>query len=92
MVMKGFLVFELINGGELFDFIVEQHTLSEKVASSFIQQILGVLDYCHKRGRVHFYSLATTTSIHNIFVHCICWPRTAKRLELGLKSKCLWIA
>ena len=61
--MKGFLVFELINGGELFDFIVEQHTLSEKVASSFIQQILGVLDYCHKRGRVHFYSLSTTTYI-----------------------------
>merc|ERR1719300_672133 len=40
---KGFLVLELITGGELFDFIVEQHTLSEKVASSFIQQILGVL-------------------------------------------------
>ena len=58
MAIKGFLVLELITGGELFDFIVEQHTLSEKVASSFIQQILGVLDYCHKRGRVHFYSLA----------------------------------
>ena len=37
-------------------------------------------------------ALYCTTSIHNIFVHCICWPRTAKRLELGLKSKCLWIA
>ena len=59
MAIKGFLVLELITGGELFDFIVEQHTLSEKVASSFIQQILGVLNYCHKRGRLHFYSLST---------------------------------
>ena len=63
--MKGFLVLELITGGELFDFIVEQHTLSEKVASSFIQQILGVLDYCHKRGRVHFYSYSITIDLSN---------------------------
>lgn len=42
-----------INGGELFDRIVEKGSYTEKDAADLIQQILEAVDYMHSQGVVH---------------------------------------
>ncbi len=42
-----------VNGGELFDKIVERGAYSEKDASKLIREILDALAYLHKNGVVH---------------------------------------
>ncbi|XP_063173053.1 death-associated protein kinase 2-like isoform X2 [Candoia aspera] len=48
------LILELIQGGELFDFIAEKEVLSEDEAIEFLQQILLGLAYMHSRHVAHF--------------------------------------
>ncbi|KAM6434456.1 death-associated protein kinase 2-like isoform 3-T3 [Liasis olivaceus] len=48
------LILELIQGGELFDFIAEKELLSEDEAIEFLQQILHGLAYMHSRRIAHF--------------------------------------
>eukprot|EP01104_Vermistella_antarctica_P005896 TRINITY_DN16642_c0_g2_i1.p1 TRINITY_DN16642_c0_g2~~TRINITY_DN16642_c0_g2_i1.p1 ORF type:complete len:800 (+),score=282.95 TRINITY_DN16642_c0_g2_i1:290-2401(+) len=48
-----FLVMELIEGGELFDRIVDQGTFSEKLAAQITAQILQGVKYLHAEGVVH---------------------------------------
>ena len=47
------LVMELMQGGELFDRIVEKESYSEKMASDTIQPIVDAIRYCHELGIVH---------------------------------------
>eukprot|EP01135_Chromosphaera_perkinsii_P006969 Nk52_evm7s639 gene=Nk52_evmTU7s639 len=47
------LVMELLPGGELFDYIVARHHLSEKEARKFMRQIISALDFIHRKGIVH---------------------------------------
>lgn len=42
-----------INGGELFDRIVEKGSYTEKDAANLIKQILEAVDYMHSQGVVH---------------------------------------
>ena len=42
-----------VQGGELFDRIVEKGSYTEKDASDLIKQILGAVDYLHGQGIVH---------------------------------------
>lgn len=42
-----------INGGELFDRIVEKGSYTEKDAANLIKQILEAVDYMHTQGVVH---------------------------------------
>lgn len=42
-----------INGGELFDRIVEKGSYTERDASNLIKQILEAVDYMHSQGVVH---------------------------------------
>lgn len=42
-----------INGGELFDRIVEKGSYTEKDAADLIKQILEAVDYMHSQGVVH---------------------------------------
>lgn len=42
-----------INGGELFDRIVEKGSYTEKDASNLIRQILEAVQYMHAQGVVH---------------------------------------
>lgn len=42
-----------INGGELFDRIVEKGSYTERDASNLIKQILEAVDYMHTQGVVH---------------------------------------
>lgn len=48
-----YLVMDLVQGGELFDRIVEKGSYTEKDASDLIKQILGAVDYLHGQGIVH---------------------------------------
>lgn len=42
-----------INGGELFDRIVEKGSYTEKDAANLIKQILEAVDYMHSQSVVH---------------------------------------
>ena len=42
-----YLVLELLEGGELFDRIVEKENYSEKEASEAIKPIVDTIRYCH---------------------------------------------
>jgi serine/threonine protein kinase len=48
-----YLLLELVEGGELFDYLVKQGKLKEMEALTFFQQIIAGLDYCHKHLICH---------------------------------------
>ncbi|KAJ5080390.1 serine/threonine-protein kinase gin4-related [Anaeramoeba ignava] len=48
-----FLIMEYIEGGELFDYLIEKQKLSEMEALRFFQQIIFGLEYCHNRSICH---------------------------------------
>ncbi|GLE11626.1 hypothetical protein PINS_up024161 [Pythium insidiosum] len=48
-----YLVTELVEGGELFDRIVEKNFYSEKEARDLVKVLLETIKYCHDRKVVH---------------------------------------
>ncbi|PHJ22899.1 histone kinase [Cystoisospora suis] len=48
-----FMVMEYVQGGELFDHIVQKSRLPEYEARRFFQQIVSGVDYCHKHMICH---------------------------------------
>jgi len=42
-----------LNGGELFDYVVEKEYLDEKEAGIYMKQLLSAVDFFHKKGIVH---------------------------------------
>jgi calcium-dependent protein kinase len=48
-----YIISEFLEGGELFDRIIEQSHFSEKDAAVAIQQVLSAVAYCHKHNIVH---------------------------------------
>jgi len=48
-----YIVMEHIEGGELFEHVVEQGNFSEHDAARVIRQVSSSLEYCHDRGVVH---------------------------------------
>lgn len=48
-----FLISEYLEGGELFDRIVEHQNFSEKNAAAYIKDVLLALAYLHNEGIVH---------------------------------------
>jgi calcium-dependent protein kinase len=48
-----YLVQELCDGGELFDYIANKRSLSEQEASMIFQQMVGSIIYCHKNRICH---------------------------------------
>jgi len=50
---KVFMIMEIIQGGELFDKIVELQSYTEKDASHLVAQILSAVDHLHENGIVH---------------------------------------
>ncbi|KAK3709228.1 hypothetical protein QZH41_015442 [Actinostola sp. cb2023] len=48
-----YLIMDLVQGGELFDRIVEKGSYTEQDASQLINQILEAADYLHSLGIVH---------------------------------------
>ena len=47
------LLMELMTGGELFDFIVEQEQMSEHEAREAAKLIVDAISYCHTKGICH---------------------------------------
>lgn len=48
-----YIIEELCKGGELFDYIIQNKKISEKLAAKIFQQILYAVNYCHKNNIVH---------------------------------------
>ena len=48
-----YVVGELIEGGELFDYICEKGSLDEKQASEIMRQLLSCLSYLHEKNIIH---------------------------------------
>jgi serine/threonine protein kinase len=48
-----YIVLELAQGGELFDFVAQTGRYSEPVARFYFNQLLDGLEYVHKRGVTH---------------------------------------
>jgi calcium-dependent protein kinase len=50
---KFYVVSELIRGGELFDYLTKQESLTEVFAANIMKQVLSAVNYLHKQGIVH---------------------------------------
>jgi len=48
-----YMVMELMNGGELFDYVVEKGTLSEKEASVIVRKITSAVAHMHALNIIH---------------------------------------
>ena len=48
-----FIVMELMEGGELFDFLCDRGALSELEAAAIASQVAGAVAHCHGQGVVH---------------------------------------
>jgi len=48
-----YIVLELMNGGELFDRILEKECYSEKEAAETIRPIVDAIRYCHEKEIIH---------------------------------------
>jgi serine/threonine protein kinase len=51
--VKYYVVLELLEGGELFDRIVQKSCYSEKEARDLVYVLLNAIKYCHDRHVVH---------------------------------------
>ena len=50
---KIFIVMELMEGGELFDYVVQKGTLTEEEASKIVKKVTSALVYMHSKNIVH---------------------------------------
>jgi serine/threonine protein kinase len=48
-----YLAFELVNGGDLFDYTIARGRLSEREARRIMREIVGAIAYCHAHMVVH---------------------------------------
>lgn len=48
-----FIIMEVMNGGELFDYVVEKGTLSEAEASVIVRNITSAIAHMHAQGIIH---------------------------------------
>ena len=50
---KIYLVFELVNGGDLFDYTIARGRLSEREARRIMREVVSAVAYCHAHMVVH---------------------------------------
>jgi serine/threonine protein kinase len=48
-----YIVLELVEGGELFERIVQQRRFPEEIARKYFQQLILAVKYCHTQGIAH---------------------------------------
>jgi len=48
-----YMVFDLVDGGALLDFIISHNYLTENLARPFFRQILSAVAYCHQNSIAH---------------------------------------
>lgn len=78
-----YLIMELLNGGEMFDRIVEEQNFSEAIAAYTIVQILDALIYCHDRGICH-----RDLKPENLFYHSKAKDSKLVIGDFGLAKNC----
>lgn len=50
---KIYIIMELMNGGELFDYVVQKGTLTEEEASRIVRKVTSALVYMHSKNVIH---------------------------------------
>jgi serine/threonine protein kinase len=50
---KIYIIMELMEGGELFDYVVEKGTLTEEEASKIVRQVTSAIAFMHSRNFIH---------------------------------------
>ena len=55
MVLLRLLRMSLMEGGELYDYLVARKRLREPIAQRMFAQLCGAVTYIHKQGCVHRY-------------------------------------
>ena len=50
---KIFIVMELMEGGELFDYVVDKGTLTEDEAANIVRKVTSAMVYMHSKNIVH---------------------------------------
>jgi serine/threonine protein kinase len=50
---KIFIIMELMEGGELFDYVVQKGTLTEDEAAAIVRKVTSALVYMHSKSIVH---------------------------------------
>lgn len=50
---KIYIIMELMEGGELFDYVVQKGTLTEEEASRIVRKVTSALVYMHSRNVIH---------------------------------------
>lgn len=50
---KIFIIMELMWGGELFDYVVQKGTLTEKEASAIVRKVTSAIVYMHSKNIIH---------------------------------------
>jgi len=50
---KIFIIMELMEGGELFDYVVKKGTLTEDEASEIVRKVVSALVYLHQKNIIH---------------------------------------
>jgi serine/threonine protein kinase len=50
---KIFIIMELMEGGELFDYVVQKGTLTEEEAARIVKKVTDALVYMHSKNIVH---------------------------------------
>ena len=48
-----YIIMELMEGGELFDYVVQKGTLTEEEASRIVRSVTSALVYMHSKSIVH---------------------------------------
>lgn len=48
-----YVVMQLMEGGELFDYVIQRGALTERDASGILRQLLEAIVYLHQRGIIH---------------------------------------
>ena len=85
---------EHIQGGELFEHVVESGSLSEHDAARVVRQVASALSYCHQHGVVHrdikpetwicyiCYFLLPGTLNNHLLIGCFTWMMVPKSLQM----------
>jgi calcium-dependent protein kinase len=75
-----YLVMERLEGGELFDRIIEKIRFSEEEARDALQQMLQAVNYLHSHGIVH-----RDVKLEN-FIYCKNGSRHLKLIDFGMSA------
>ena len=66
-----FIIMDLMQGGDLFEYIKANGKLEEKVARAIIREVLGAINFLHYKGVVHR-DIKPENIMFQETDHCVC--------------------